>query len=114
MKTILKIFLILTLLVAADAPSKFLKASYYADRFEGRRTASGEKYRKDSLTCASNIHSLGTKLKVTNLENDSTVVVTVNDRISNKYSNRIDLSRKAMSALNGIRNGIINIKIEQL
>jgi rare lipoprotein A len=101
--------------IAADLPTKFYKASYYSNKFHGRKTASGERYNKDSLTCASNVHEFGTNLKVTNLNNDSVVIVKVNDRIASKYKHtRIDLSLAAMKQLKGIKSGVIPIKIEQL
>lgn len=87
------------------------KASYYSDTFHGRKTASGIIYDKNKLTCASNIHKLGTKLKVTNTENNKSVIVTVTDR--GGFSKvTIDLSKKAFSTIADLKQGIINVKIE--
>lgn len=103
------------MLMASESLKIFTtKASFYHNKFEGRKTASGDLYRKDSLTCAANKYPLGTVLKITNVKNDSVVIVRVNDRISKKFTDRIDLSRKAMSLLDGIKAGIIQIKIEIL
>ena len=52
-------------------------ANYYSDKFQGKKTASGEVYDKNGLTAAHKKHPYGTKLRVTNLENDKSVVVTV-------------------------------------
>jgi rare lipoprotein A len=56
------------------------KASFYADKFEGVFTASGEKYRHNKLTGAHKTLPFGTKVRVTNLENDKSVEVVINDR----------------------------------
>ena len=87
------------------------KASYYSDTFHGRKTASGIIYDKNKLTCASNIHKLGTILKVTNTENNKSVIVTVTDRGGFKTIT-LDLSKKAFSTIANLKQGIINVKIE--
>lgn len=71
------------------------QASFYADKFVGRKTASGQVYTHSKMTCATNVYPLGTILKVTNLDNGKYVIVRVNDRISPKYRHRVDLSRGA-------------------
>lgn len=87
-------------------------ASYYAKRFEGRRTASGEKFRNDSLTAAHKTLPFGSIVKVTNLKNDSVVMVRVNDRLP-KYSKRdIDLTIKAAKQLNFIKSGLAKVRLE--
>ncbi|NBO23315.1 hypothetical protein EBU94_08265 [bacterium] len=68
-------------------------ASYYHNKFVGRKTASGEKFTQTKLTAACNFYELGTKLKVTNLENDSSIIVTINDRMGHK-KRIIDLTKK--------------------
>ena len=55
-------------------------AHHYADKFEGKKTASGEIFDKTKLTAAHKKLAFGTKVKVTNVENNKSVVVTVNDR----------------------------------
>lgn len=87
------------------------KASYYSDAFHGRKTASGIIYDKNKLTCASNIHKLGTKLKVTNTQNNKSVIVTVTDRGGFKTIT-LDLSKKAFSTIADLKHGIINVNIE--
>jgi rare lipoprotein A len=89
------------------------KASYYSDAFHGRKTASGVIYDKNKLTCASNTHKLGTKLKVTNTQNNKSVIVTVTDR--GGFSKvTIDLSKKAFSSIAELKKGIINVTIKEL
>ena len=89
-------------------------ASYYANKFEGRKTSSGEVFRQDSLTAAHKTLPFGTMLKVTNLRNDSTVIVKVNDRLGKSSSHLIDLSLKAAQQLNFVHNGITKVKIEKI
>jgi len=90
------------------------KASYYASKFEGRRTASGEVFRQDSLTAAHKTLPFGTKLKIINLSNDSTVIVKVNDRLSKSSAHVIDLSLKAAKQLNFVRQGITIVTLEKI
>lgn len=76
-------------------------ASWYGNPFHGRTTASGEKYNMYLLTAAHNSLPFGTKVKVTNLSNDKSVVVKINDRGGfAKYGRTIDLSKKANSIIN--------------
>ncbi|NJN25658.1 MAG: septal ring lytic transglycosylase RlpA family protein [Cyclobacteriaceae bacterium] len=88
------------------------KASYYADRFEGRKTACGELYCSDSLTAAHRTLPFGTKVKVTHIKNNNCVVVRINDRGPHVPGRTLDLSRKAMELLDGIAEGVIEVKIE--
>ena len=90
------------------------KASYYHNKFEGKRTSSGEIFRQDSLTAAHKNLPFGTILLVKNLKNDSTVVVKVNDRLSQSSSHIIDLSLKAAQKLNFVRNGITTVTLEKI
>lgn len=90
------------------------KASYYSSKFEGRRTASGEVFRQDSLTAAHKKLPFGTTILVRNLKNDSMVVVKINDRLSQNSSRIIDLSLKAAKQLNFVRDGIANVTLEKI
>lgn len=89
-------------------------ASYYANKFEGRKTSSGELFRQDSLTAAHKTLPFGTMVKVTNLSNDSTVVVKINDRLPKSSSRSIDLSLRAAKQLNFVRKGLTQVRIEVL
>src|SRR5262245_26800813 len=68
-------------------------ASYYARKFEGRKTASGERYRGAEMTAAHKTLPFGTKIRVTNLSNGKSVEVVVNDRGPHKKGRIVDLSR---------------------
>ena len=88
------------------------KASYYADKFEGRSTASGEKYKHSKLTAAHKTLPFGTIVRVTNKKNNATVDVTVNDRGPFVEGRVIDLSKAAAEKLGFINDGIADVKIE--
>ena len=89
------------------------KASYYHSSFHGKVTKSGEIYNENKLTCASNTHKLGTKLKVTNLDNGKSVIVKVTD--TGSFSKvTLDLSKKAFERIAELEKGIINVKIKKV
>ena len=89
-------------------------ASWYANGFEGKTTASGYIYNSSQFTCASNKHKFGTVLKVTNKENNKSVKVVVTDTGSfdRKYGRHIDLSKKAFSSIAKLGEGLIDVNIE--
>lgn len=89
------------------------RASFYADRFQGRPTASGEPYDSASLTAAHRSLPFGTKVKVTNLRNSKSVVVTINDRGPHHPNRIIDLSKSAAKKLNFIDRGLTRVRIEE-
>lgn len=88
------------------------KASFYADKFEGSPTASGEKYRHNKMTAAHKTLPFGTKVKVTNMDNGKTVEVEINDRGPYVEGRVIDLSKSAAEALGFINQGLANVTIE--
>ncbi len=109
------IFLFSPLLLLAQGESLFIQegtASYYASKFQGKRTASGEVYMKDSLTAAHKLLPFGTTLRVTNQKNGKTVVVQVNDRLPASSKRVIDLSYLAAKEVDMIREGLVQVKIE--
>ncbi|HLP64098.1 septal ring lytic transglycosylase RlpA family protein [Flavobacterium sp.] len=88
-------------------------ASYYADKFNNRKTASGAKYDHNKFTAAHKKFPFGTKLKVTNPSNKKSVVVTVNDRGPFVKGREIDLSKKAfMMIASNKGSGIQKVTIE--
>ena len=89
-------------------------ATYYAARYKGRRTSSGERYNPVKLTAAHNDLPLGTKVRVTNLDNDREVVVTVNDRCKKRKTRLIDLSRAAARELGFLGRGKTRVMITSL
>ncbi|MGL6469984.1 septal ring lytic transglycosylase RlpA family protein [Aeromonas caviae] len=89
-------------------------ASYYADRYHNKRTASGEPYQRHANTAAHMELPFGALVRVTNLANDKSVVVRVNDRGNFPRGRIIDLSRAAFSAIGNPRSGLIKVRIEVL
>ncbi len=87
-------------------------ASYYADKFIGRTTASGELYKHNRLTAAHKTLAFGTKVKVTNLSNKKTVIVVINDRGPFVKGRIIDLSKSAAKKLGFINNGITKVALK--
>jgi rare lipoprotein A len=87
-------------------------ASFYADKFIGKKTASGEIFSQDKLTCAHNTYPFGSKVRVTNLKNGKTVILKVNDRLHHRNPRLVDLTRAAASKLDFRKSGIIKVKIE--
>lgn len=89
-------------------------ASYYHSKFQGRLTASGEKYDGEKMTAAHNRLPFGTLIKVTNLRNKKTVIVRVNDRLHHRNPRLVDLSRVAAAKLGYIGRGLARVKVEVL
>jgi len=90
------------------------KASFYADKFEGRTTASGERYSHAKSTCAHLSLPFGTLVKVTQISSGESVVVRVNDRGPFVPNRIIDLSRSAAEKLGFISEGVTDVRIEVL
>ncbi len=97
-----------------DSVIKIIYASYYAKKFEGRKTTSGERYRAKKLTAAHRTLSFGTIINVTNLHNGKQVSVRVNDRgpFSKKFS--LDLSEGAAKKIGIYRLGYARVQIAYL
>lgn len=87
-------------------------ASYYADKFHGRKTYGGELYQKEKFTAACNVLPLNTMVKVTNLKNNKWVIVKINDRMASGNKRLIDLSKSAAQKLSFISSGITKVKVE--
>jgi len=90
-----------------------VQVSYYGDKFNGRKTASGEKFNNKKLTAAHRAFSFGTKLKVTNIVNNKSVIVVVNDRGPFKKNRELDLSKEAFMEITDNKNhGVLTVTIE--
>jgi rare lipoprotein A len=90
------------------------KASFYADRFEGRVTASGERYTHQKATCAHLSLPFGSLVRVTNIANGSSIVVRVNDRGPFVANRIIDLSQSAAEKLGFLGQGLADVRVELL
>ena len=102
------------LVVLSNAQVQTGKASFYADKFEGSPTASGQKYKHNKLTAAHKSLPFGTKVKVTNIANEKTVEVVINDRGPYVENRVIDLSKSAAERLGFVNQGLAEVKIEIL
>lgn len=115
--TLILSFSILSCSSSKNVLGKVLKskaeASYYHDKFDGKKTASGEKFSNSKLTAAHRTLAFGTKVKVTNLANNKSVIVEINDRGPFKKSREIDLSKKAFMEITDNKNhGTLKVRIE--
>lgn len=88
------------------------KASFYADKFDGHPTASGEKYRHNKLTGAHKTLPFGTVVRVTNVDNNQSVEVTINDRGPYVDGRIIDVSKSAAEQLGFVNKGLAEVKLE--
>lgn len=86
--------------------------SWYADKFHGKKTSSGELYNKNNLTAAHKTLPFGTKVKVTNTNNGKSVVVKINDRGPHTKSRLLDLSKAAFSSIGSTNSGTLNVEME--
>ena len=102
---------IVTGLSVAVAQTEEGIAHHYSDKFEGKKTASGEIYDKTKLTAAHKKLPMGTKVKVTNVANNKSVVVTVNDRMGASSKAVIDVTPRAAEEL-GFKGGEAKVKLE--
>jgi rare lipoprotein A len=116
----MRIIIVLTTLIlgllpwSSNAQTESGTASFYHNKFEGRRTSSGEVFKQGLYTCAHKTFPFGTILKVTNLSNDSTVVVKVNDRLPQRSKRCIDLSMVAAKQLNFVGKGLTKVRVEKI
>ena len=90
------------------------RASYYGPGFAGRRTASGEVFHPEELTAAHRFLPLGTKVRVTNLNNGNSVLVTINDRGPYVRGRHIDLSVAAARVLGMLGQGVCRVRMDVL
>lgn len=89
----------------------FGQASFYSNKFEGRRTANGEIFSQKKFTAACNSLPLGTWIEVTNLRNNKTVIVKTNDRLHPSMKRVVDLTHAAAKKLDFISSGLTRVKV---
>lgn len=111
-KAISVLLIFLMSIIGLSAQTQSGKASFYADKFEGRTTASGEKYKHNKLTAAHKTLPFGTKVRVTNLANSKSVEVVINDRGPYVDGRIIDLSKSAAEQLGFVNLGLAEVKME--
>jgi rare lipoprotein A len=110
-KQILFSLLVISLLSSCGYTTRKGLASYYADSYEGKTTANGEIYRQGKITAAHKTLPFGTKVEVTNLSNNKSVVVRINDRGPFIRGRIIDLTKTAAREIDMVGAGVAKVKI---
>lgn len=104
--------LLVSMPISVNAYEQVGNACWYGPRLHGRVTASGETFNQNQLTAAHQTLPFGTKARVTNLENNKTVRVTINDRGPHVGNCAIDVSRAAARRLGMTKNGVVRVNIQ--
>ncbi len=98
-----------------DTPGLRGSASFYGQGFQGRRSASGERFDMRAFTAASNHFPLGSWVAVQRLDNERCAIVRVNDRMHARHQRRIiDVSRSVASYLDMVRAGVVMVRVAPL
>ncbi|SFV67628.1 Rare lipoprotein A precursor [hydrothermal vent metagenome] len=101
-------------LYAKDIKSQTGKGSWYGKQFNGRLTASGERYNMYDYTAAHKTLPFNTMVKVTNLHNGRSIIVRVNDRGPYAKGRVMDLSYLAAKKLGYVKKGVAKLKLKVL
>ncbi len=99
---------------ASILQTEYTVASYYADKFNGKKTANGETYDMYGISAAHISYPLGTIVKVTNTSNGKSIVLKINDRKPDTNGRDIDLSLGAAEKLDMVQSGIAKVRIDVL
>jgi len=99
--------LALTPLIAEEG-----RAVHYSNWFQGKPTASREIFDQEALTAAHKSLPFGTQVKLTNLSNQKTVILKINDRMASSNHNLIDVSAKAARELDFVTAGWARVNLE--
>ena len=94
----------------ANASYQSTTVSYYANKFNGKKTASGEVYKHSKMTAAHKTMAFGTKVEIINIENSKKIIITVNDRGPLKAGRAFDLSQGAFKKLGNLNEGILKVR----
>jgi len=89
-------------------------AVHYSDKFQGKKTANGEVFDQNELTAAHKKFPYGSKVKVTNLANNQSVIVKINDRMARRNKNVIDVTKSAAKELGFLKKGRARVSLEQI
>ena len=121
MRKLICIFLFATVTLSVNAQNKITEfaselkngiASFYHDKFEGRKTATGDIFDNDKFTAACNTLKLGSYVKVTNESNGEVCYVKINDRMAANNHRLIDLASVAAKKLDFQKKGVTKVKVE--
>lgn len=111
LKCVLAILLATSMVACGKKITESGRASYYADKFQGRKTANGETFRQSGKTAAHKTLPFGTKVTVKNLNNGKTVKVRINDRGPFVAGRIVDLSKKAAKKIDMVNAGVVPVEI---
>lgn len=114
MSVIMCLMLLSSSMKPVETPKGFIqkgKASFYSRKFNGRKTTSGERVNPDVFSAAHKTLPFNTLVEVTNLHNNRSVIVRINDRGPHIKGRIIDLSRAAAKSLGIVSRGIANVKL---
>ena len=89
-------------------------AAWYGGKFNGRKTASGQRFNASALTAAHASLPFGAQVRVTNLKNKRSVVLTINDRLNSSAGRVIDVSRAGAQRLGFVQSGLADVRIERV
>ena len=110
-----KILTVLTMMLFSLAFSqKSGKATFYHDKYDGRKAADGSIFHQSAMTCASNVYKIGSILRVQNMENGKSVTVRVTDTGAFGFTRIVDLSKSAFSKIASLKQGIIKVLVEEV
>ena len=112
MKSAIQLLFICLLFTACKTVTETGVASYYGDKFDGRKTASGAIFRQNKLTAAHRTLPFGTVVKVKNISNGETVKVVINDRGPYVQGRTIDLSKKAAEEIGMLQQGVAKVQLK--
>lgn len=109
MRKLIGILIIFMMMSFNDNP---VIASFYGKEHHGKKTASGQKFNMYDMTAAHKSLPFGTKVKVTNINNGKSVIVTINDRGPFSKGRVFDLSYAAFKQISNVKNGLVKITYE--
>lgn len=105
-------FLFFSFQIEDKGEKKMVKASYYHDKFNGKRTASGAVFSNKKMTASHKTLPFGTKVKITNPKTQKSVIVEINDRGPYTKGRVFDLSKSAFMEIGDIRSGVLSVEYE--
>jgi rare lipoprotein A len=104
----------LSVCMAAQEPQPLVAVSFYASKYDGRKTTSGTRFSSKKLTAAHLTLPLGTRVRLTNPANEKSVEVVVNDRGPHVKGREISITRRAARELGIVRQGVGHLRMEVL
>lgn len=114
MSVFMSLMLLLSNITTTESPVGFIqkgKASFYSKKFHGRKTAGGERVNNEAFSAAHRTLPFNTMVEITNLGNNRSVVVRINDRGPFCKGRVVDMTYAAAKAIGMVRQGVANVKL---